>query len=349
MPRPDEDVPAVYAAWQDWAAAAGSASVAPETLSIENWDEFAPAARHAAFAALRKQDPAQASLLLMDKIAGESADRRLRLLETLATALSDVDRPLLERLTGDRGARVKELAIALLARLGHGGGGDEDGMDLAAFFTIQTKGLLRRTRVIVPEALKTPARRNRRATLFETLSYDGFAQALGLSATDLTAAWPWGQDLLGDQQLAAMAARSGSDTIVDMIADAASVASTIDAQTLVELSPRLTPYRRRQVATRLLGAQDSSFATALAIVGGDGGIDEATRTAAGTALLGLLASEDARPGDHADALLALGLIASRSAARQALDDLAAAGLVASDPRLDMLRLNAALDTRRPTE
>ncbi|MEP9403358.1 DUF5691 domain-containing protein [Sphingomonas silueang] len=349
MPRPDEDVPAIYAAWQDWATAQRSALVAPEALSMENWDDFAPAARHAAFAALRTQDPAQASLLLSDKIAGEPADRRVRLLEMLATGLSDADRPLLERLTGDRASRVKGLAVALLARLGQGGSGDADGVELAAFFTIQTKGLLRRTRVVVADALKTPAQRNRRATLFQTLSFDGFAQALGLSSTDLIAGWPWGQDLPGDHQLVAMAARSASDTIVDMVADAASAASTIDAHTLVELSARLAPSARRRAATRLLGAQDASFVMALAIAGGDGGIDEAIRTAAGTALLGALASDNARSGDQADALLALGLIASRSAARQALDQLAAAGLAASDPRLDMLRLNAALDNRRPTE
>ena len=42
-------------------------------------------------------------------------------------------------------------------------------------------------------------------------------------------------------------------------------------------------------------------------------------------------------------IFALGLIASRAAARQALERLNGAGLLQGDPRLDMLRLNAALD------
>lgn len=346
MPGPDADVPAIYAPWQDWAGASGSPSLVPETLGSENWDDFAPAARHVAFAALRRRDPAAASGLLTEKIAGESPDRRMRLLEMLATGLSDADRPLLERLTGDRAARVKALATALLARLGHGPRDDEHGAELAAFLTIQTKGLLRRTRVIVAQPVKTAAQRHRRDTLFQTLSFDGFAQALGLSSTELIAAWPWGEDLLGDQQLVAMVARSASDAIIEAVATAS---DTGNALALVGLLPRLTPSRRRQAGTRLLGAQDASFELVLAIVGGDGGIDDAVRTPVGKALLDALQAEDKRAGDHADALLALGLIASRRAARQALDQLTATGLIASDPRLDMLRLNAALDNRRPTE
>ena len=42
-------------------------------------------------------------------------------------------------------------------------------------------------------------------------------------------------------------------------------------------------------------------------------------------------------------LFALGLLASRAAARQVLERLNGAGLLQGDPRLDMLRLNAALD------
>ncbi len=346
MPRPDEDVPDIYAPWQDWAAASGSPSMTPETLSTTNWDDFAPAARQVAFAALRRQDPAQASRLLAERIAGEPTDHRVRLLELLAAGLSDTDRPLLERLTGDRAPRVKALATALLTRLGHGARDDEHGAELAAFFTLQTKGLLRRTRVIVAQTVKTAAQRHRRDTLFQTLSFDGFAQALGLASTEVVAAWPWGEDLLGDRQLAAMVARSASDAVIDAVATAP---GTDNAHTRVELLPRLSSSQRHRAVTRLLGTQGASFAMVLPIAGGAGAIDDAIRTPAGTALLDALKADNRGSGNHADELLALGLIASRSAARQALDQLAAAGLIASDPRLDMLRLNAALDHRRPTE
>lgn len=347
MPRPSEDVPEVYAAWQDWAAASGySTSSAAETLSAESWDSFGPAARHAAFTALRRQDPARASALLAKKIAGEASDHRVRLLEALAIRLSDADRPLLESLAGDRAPRVKALAASLMARLGQGETSSEDAAELAEFFPVQTKGLLRRTRAIVPQPLKTPAQSSRRTALLDVLCFDGFAQALGLSPEELVTIWPWGSDALVDRPFAAMAARSASDAIVAAVVEALATSASLDLHALTPLLPRLTPAQRHQAAARLLRAKGASFAMALAIAGGDGAIDDAIRTPAGTALLGALQAED---GDQAPELLALGLIASRTAAKQALEQLTAAGLIASDPRLDMLRLNAALDDRRPIE
>lgn len=349
VPRPSEDVPEVYAAWQDWAAASGSPSSVSEALSAESWDSFGPAARHAAFMALRLQDPVRASALLAEKIAGEAPDHRVRLLEALATRLFEADRPLLENLAGDRAPRVKALAASLMARLGHGGTGGEDAAELAGFFPVQTRGLLRRTRVIAPQTVKTPAQRNRRTALLEALSLDAFAQALDLLPEELVAAWPWGNDALADHLFAAMAARSAPDAIVAAVAEALTTGASIDPRALAQLLPRLTQVQRRQAAARLLQAKGASFAIVLTIAGGDSGIDDAIRTPAGTALLEALKVQDAKPGDQAPELLALGLLASRVAAKQALGQLATAGLLASDPRLDMLRLNAALDDRRSTE
>lgn len=349
MPRPSEDVPAVYAPWQDWAVAAGESSSAPALLSAESWDSFGPAARHAAFAVLRREDPAQARALLAEKIAGEAADHRVRLLEALGTGLSDADRPLLEQLAGDRAPRVKALAAALMARLGHGDTGSEDAAELAAFFPVQSKGLLRRTRVIVPQVLKTSAQRSRRTALLDTVPIDAFARSIDLPSSDLVQAWPWGTDPLADFSLAAMAARSGTDTIVAAVQDALTTGASIDPSAVTQLLPRLTAQQRRVAAIRVLRAKGASFSMGLMIAGGDGMIDDAIRTPAGEALLTTLQAEGARAGDPTSELLALGLLASRAGARQALDQLTAAGLIASDPRLDMLRLNVALDNRRPTE
>jgi len=349
MPGKGDDVPDVYAAWQDWAAASGFPSSSPETLSAESWDDFGPAARHAAFTALRLRDPAGASELLAGKIAGETPDRRVRLLEVVATKLTNVDRPLLESLAGDRAPRVKALAASLMARLGHGETGGEGAAELADFFPVQTKGLFRRTRAIVPREVKSAAQRNRRTALLEALSLDAFAQALGLSPEDLVTAWPWGSDVTADRPFATMAARSAPDAIVAAAAEALTTSASADFPALVGLLPRLAPRQRRRAAIALLRGRQAGFATALTIAGGGGGIDDAIRMPAGTALLEALGAEHARPADQASELLSLGLLASRTAAKQALDQLAAAGLIASDPRLDMLRLNAALEHRRPTE
>lgn len=344
LPGPHEDVPEIYASWQDWAAASTVTGPDAEPLSAENWDQFPPAARRAAFADLRRHDPTRASALLGKKMGPETADVRLKLVELLATGLSQADRPLLEGLSADRAPRIKALAASLLARLGHGAAGGEDAAELAGFFPLQTKGLLRRTRVIVPQPLKTPAQRNRRTVLMETLTVTAFAEALDIPLEALATAWPWNSDVTADRSLVEMVARSASNAVVVQVAEALTGGGEADPYRLAPLLTRLTPMQRRAAAMALLRAR-GSFAQALEIVGGDGGIEEAMHTPAGVALLGQFEADDAKTGDHAAELLALGLITSREAARQVLKDLAAAGLIASDPRLDMLRLNAALDQK----
>jgi len=59
--------------------------------------------------------------------------------------------------------------------------------------------------------------------------------------------------------------------------------------------------------------------------------------------------DDAKPTDQADELYALGLLGSMAAARDAIAKLSAIGILSADPRLDMVRLNAALDDHGVTE
>ena len=345
MPAPNEEAPEVYAPWRDWAAAWGASAGIPAALTADEWHLHGPAARQAAFAALRRSDPKAAGTLLGEKIEGETADMRVRLVEALSIGLSDADRPLLERLAADRAPRVKTLAASLLARLGHGGGGGEDAVELAGFFSVETKGLLRRAKVVTPRALKTPAQRNRRAGLMEAVSFGAFGKALGLSEGELVEAWPWGHDGPDDCDLAAMAARSASDAVVAAIVDAVAGPGSSGSGNIVPLLPRLSRAQRLQAGGHLLRLKGATFVSARTGVGAVGGIDDAVRTTAGTALLAALKSGDAKHVQAQTELLDLGLLASRAGALQALEALAAVGVIPSDPRLDMLTLNAALEDR----
>lgn len=343
----DDDIPDVYAPWRDWAAAGAVARRAPEeALTAANWDDYWPAARNVALTALRRRDPAAATALIAVRLGAENADVRLRLLGLLATGLSDSDRTFLESLAADRAPKVKALAASLLARLGHGVAVGEEATELAGFFELQVKGLLRRTRILAARAVKTPAQRGRRLGLFDSVDLGAFAQAAGVAPEDLIARWPWGEEQDLDRALIAMAARSGSDEVIAALCAVLEVATVINVPVLLALLPRLDTVRRRQFAERILHASGGSFQTALAITGGTCLIDGAIDSVAGKALIAALAAEDAvkRP-DIIAALQALGLLATGAAARAALDRLAAAGLLAADPRLDILRLNAALDDR----
>jgi hypothetical protein len=94
-----------------------------------------------------------------------------------------------------------------------------------------------------------------------------------------------------------------------------------------------------------LNAHGIRFEAAQAMAGPAARLDDPLSAPAGKALLAALRRDDAKPSDFGGDLHALGLIASREGARRSLERLTAAGLLQGDPRLDMLRLNAALDDR----
>jgi hypothetical protein len=97
------------------------------------------------------------------------------------------------------------------------------------------------------------------------------------------------------------------------------------------------------LAEKILHARGLSFDIAKTIAGGTARLENPLAAPAGAALLSALRRDDAKPSDNLAELFALGLLASRGAAPRTLERLNQAGLLQGDPRLDMLRLNAALD------
>ncbi|AHE53780.1 DUF5691 domain-containing protein [Sphingomonas sanxanigenens] len=343
----DEDAPDLYAPWRDWVAGAAGADGRTAALDAESWDEFGPAGRAAALTTLRRHDPAAARVLLEAKMGGEVAEARFRLLDALATGLSDADAAFLQAVhAGDRAPRVKALAQNLLARLGWSGeAAGEDVTELAGFFEIQSKGLLRRTKIVAAKPLKTTAQRNRRFSLLNTVGITPFGAALGLSADDLCTMWPWGDDSQLDAGLAVMIERSASDALLVRLLALLAERGAATVQLMLQFAPRLDPAQR-DAAAKLLLAKGARFLDLLPLVGGAGSINGMIGAPAGAALLAGLVRKDEeapRPADLAEELHALGLIASPAAAREAIARLTAIGILAADPRLDMLRLNAALD------
>jgi hypothetical protein len=349
MPPPNaEDVPDVYAPWRDWAEIAASAEMARQQaraeLTAATWDDYWPAARKAALAELRRRDPGAARTLLEAKLATEGADVRLRLLGLLAIGLSDADVPFLEStMTADRAPKVKALAASLLARLGLGPAAGEDAAELAGFFSVKAKGLLRRSRVIQLQNTKTPAQHQRRAALFETVDIASLAGALGLAPDELISAWPWESDRLVDAALVALVDRTGTDAHVAHAANVMSQCDEPEMLRLAALASRLAAGQRSDLAARMLLTRRCSFEMAKAIAGPAAGLEKPLESLAGRVLLAALERDDATPFQPGMELHALGMIASRTAAQQTLARLNGAGLPQGDPRLDMLRINAALE------
>ncbi|MBR0756377.1 hypothetical protein JQ604_29720 [Bradyrhizobium jicamae] len=342
----DDDAPDVYASWRDWAdiAAANAVSRQPigDLITAQNWDDFWPAARKVALTALRRRDPAAARAVMEAKLGQENADVRLRLLALLSDELSDGDAAFLEGLAAnDRASKVKALATSLLARLGHAASPGEDTAELAGFFSVKTKGLLRRSRVIQFENTKTAAQLQRRQTLFDGADVTSLATALGLTPQELVTIWSWGEDKAADVGLVNAIVQTGTDALVAAAADLVAEQGRINI--VLTLVPRLAPSQRARRTETALRASELRFEIAKLIAGPAARLDDPLAAPAGTALITALRRDDAKPSDQAVELHALGLIVSRAAARQILDRLTGAGLLQGDPRLDMLRLNAALD------
>lgn len=342
----DEDAPDVYAAWRDWTAFAARGDMTPrqtsDQLTADNWDDFWPAARKAALIGLRRRDPSAARTLIEAKIGSENADARLRLLSLLSERLSGDDIAFLEGLAAnDRAPKVKALATSMLARLGHGPAAGEDIAELAGFFSVKTKGLLRRSRVIQIETPKTPAQWQRRKALLGGTDLMSFSGALGLGPQDLITAWDWNVDPAADAGLIQLIVETGTDA---QLAQAAGIISEHDATGLiVALAPRLAPAERARFAAAGLRTHGLGYELAQVIAGAAARLDDPLSVPAGAKLLAEIRRDDAKPSDHAAEFHALGLLASRMAAQQTLQRLTGAGLLQGDPRLDMLRLNAALD------
>lgn len=344
----DDEVPDVYAPWRDWADTAAAQTptgrLTGDGLTADSWDVFGTVARNVAFAALRRRDPDGARALLIEKLGAENADARLRLVGMLGLGLSEADAPFLKSLAADRAPKVKALAATLLARLGHGGAAGDEAAELAGFFDVQTKGFLRRTKVVVPRDFKTHAQYNRRGALFGTVDFAGFAGALGFAPEELVAMWPFGSHAAADQGFVAMAARTASDAVVAAIFDALGRRDDADILAMLILAPRLDAPARESFARQVLRSEGGTFEVALSIAG-PGAMHDGIETRAGKALVAALgpAADPMRHANAAGELHALGLLSSRAGAQAALARVAQVGLLAADPRLDMLRLNAMLD------
>jgi hypothetical protein len=350
----DEGVPDVYAPWRDWAAVATSSlpmqGATNDRITPENWADWLPAARKVAVIELRRSDPAAARVLLEATLPGENADVRLRLLEILERRLSEDDVPFLESLVAtDRAPKVKALAASLLSRMNRGSVDSTDDLaELRGFFLVKTKGLLRRSRVIEFGNAKTPAQRHRRTFLFENIDFSTLSTALGIAAPDLIAIWPWRTDKEADEALVALIARSEPSALVMQAAEAMSKGDIGLYHLQPKLLQRLTAAQRTALAEIELRRPHRRFELALSITGGAALLENPLGTASGADLLRLLGQSDAKATDWVDQLNALGLVTAHGWARRVMDRLNAAGIMQGDPRLDMLRLNEALEDRGVT-
>ena len=350
-----DNIPDLYAPWQDWVTTNDqSAEAALDELTDESWDLFYPAERRMHLKAIRLTAPDQARALLAANAGGEPAEKRVSLIEIMAFNLSDADAEYLESLATDRSGKVRALAAGYLARLGRSAVGDVE-QELAGFLKSGRSGLLRRQAVYQPNKLKTPAQHARRHEMFEQVSLDGLASVLGASQRDIVTQWDFGTDETADQDLVALAVRTGGDDVITALFERLLQDRNAANDLLGTVSPRLGSDMQRQSTAAAMASKVNPLSTALACSGDDVGWLPREMIFASPALKGL--KNDIRQSNKdeggakaaavdrsiAASLFQLGLLASNDAAAALIDDLTSSGLLAADLRLDTLRLNALLE------
>jgi len=347
----DQNSPDVYAPWIDWQAGVdGEKHTSREQLTAENWDDFYPAARRTALAAMRRTAPSAARQLIETKGTSEPAEARLALIELMHFGLGPDDVPFLKSLFADRSGKVRELAGRLLARLGqHGQPGDSGPEDpiaeLAGFIAEGKSGFIRRRTTYAAAKLKSPAQERRRAELFETCNLVDLAARFGVTESDFIAAWQFGADNNADILVAQMVGASGSDAAVTHMADTLVAEGGKPALFVLHLMPRLDS-RRQRVLIRLI-LKDTQYLNALSLAEGveAGWLDWADLTNGNTlpALRSAIAGNDDAVKRGVDQLLeTIGFLATAATAEKLIGEVVAAGMAPAAPSLALLRLNASL-------
>lgn len=347
----DQNSPDIYAPWIDWQASVEGLKIAPqEQLTVQNWDDFYPAARRIALAEMRRRDPATARSLLEAKAPSEPAEVRLALIELMHFGLTPDDAPFLKNLATDRSGKVQELAGRLLARLGeHGrtgdGGADDPVAELAAFIAEGKSGFIRRRTTYAPAKLKSPAQEKRRAELFETCNLVDLAARFGVSEADFIAAWQFGADNNADIQISRMVAASGSDAAVTQMADTLIAEGGKPALFVLHLTPRLDS-RRKRVLVRLILKDTQYLSTLILAEGVEANWLEWADLTNGQSLAALrsaVAGNDDAMKRTVDGLLeTMGFLVTAATAEKLVEHVVAAGMPPAAASLALLRLNAAL-------
>lgn len=336
MPKAGADVLDVYAPWQDWR----KGIQATAGIGGPGWDDLGPAARLAMLAGLRRSDPEAALDLVSARAAQETPERRLAMVRTLAVGLSERDRPFLEGLSADRAPTVRAEASRLLSRLG--GSVSSTLSDDVSDLVQVTKSLLGGRRSITLKARMNHAQQARLEKVMAGADATAFAAALGVADVDLPGLWPWGKDVVLDQRLADLLTGTGSDGVIDAIEKRIADGTGIGVHTLRDGARRLSSAAQTELV-RASFSQETPLSSTVSMAPVLGIVEEPDRNAEWRSVhLQLLRDVEPDASVGLATLQALGLLVTREAARSVLDKLERTSLRTGDPRLDTLRINAAL-------
>lgn len=342
MPKAsDNNLPPAYDAWCDWLEG-NVQSHGDETLSAQTWDHFPAHSRHRDLTSLHRTDADAARELVAAVAPSLAADQRLRMLQCLRSNLTAADKPLLESFVNDRSSKVQALVKTQLARVGHSLEVDADATrEVPDFLELGRAGMLSRRKTISARKLKNEAQRKRRRLILSSMTLEGVSEALGVASDVFVDIWDMGG---ATDEVADIIASSGTDDDIKRFATRLVEADALMPQSIME---RLTPSQRQGFGMQAMASDDWHLGKTMQwFTEPDGtvplsAIEQIKKL---PDLIKLTAQNETSNLEHviAASLNLLGLIADREAAAALVERLIAAGVMTVDPRITLLRLNAAL-------
>lgn len=360
----DEELPDIYLPWCQWAATEIGThnSHDSESLNADNWDDWYPAQRISQLKALRFKDSAMARILVETCAHKEPADKRLRVIQTLAINLCEDDVTYLQELLKDRSQKIVTLAAQYLARLGKGirtktdSKESNNAKELAQGYELKKTGIIKKRVQVSPLKLKSKKQQAIRSEQLENTLLSDFADTLGINVTQLAASWQFSENRPHDNQ--AFVANSvntlAEDGIERLIENILNYIATDDAELhlLHMLTPRLSESRRSSLMGEIVKKHSINFSfrdylsfshTPL--------IELHWNTLKSTRPWKSLEKEikkDLEENGYIDShaiareLSALGMFLPQEAAAQTLNAIFDLGVLRADPITDHLKFNADL-------
>ncbi|MCE2570533.1 DUF5691 domain-containing protein [Motilimonas eburnea] len=362
LPKASDDVPAIYWPWCQWVADhANTPSADHQILTCETWDHFYPAQRLELLRAMRQTDAANARELITNCAAKEVADKRYKIVETLAIGLSHDDVGYLQSLGEDRSKKIVQLSQQLLMRLGITA--EQDGeqqaalaTELAQWFEIKTKGLLKKKTLLLPKPLKSQKQQALRSQWLEQVDLSCFAKALKLDLTQLISGWQFSDNRPHDnEQFVHNAVQTLPDDLIARLLDALLNGLTDHESNLTlihQLLPRLDTPRRADLMLQLLQHKNCHFNFYHCLEYLDHPVEALNWQRLKQSQAWQRLSQDLREQlkdvsyidnyyTHRE-IIALGLLVPASCAQELIKQFNELGLLNVDPILDLLKLNIQL-------
>lgn len=371
----DDHLPDIYLPWLQWSSNQLVDNVEQDEVTEENWDEWYPAQRARALKAQRKEDPNATRELIQTCVGQEPADKRVKIIATLAVNLSEEDADYLKSLRSDRSQKVASLAKQFLMRLGiwqtekinqtskkdspedsREDMPEEMAKELAERYEIKTSGIGKKTILLTPIKLKSKKQAAIRTEQLQNVPIMAFCDALEIDITTLITAWRFADNRDSDNEnfvtnLTNTLADSHLPDLLNALIKHLSH-NTDDMHLLHILLPRLSTEELTDTVSKLLTKTGTKigFDNCLELLQhplDSMSVDVLKATKAWKSLV-LAVKKELKDSGYMDnyyieqACHALGYMLPQSTATAVLDALSELGMLRADPVLDVLKLNASL-------